>query len=154
MVICVDISWMLPKPYCVRGFMTVCVANLKWRIDKDFEVTSKFFILKLFHGIPQYLNNSWSIFQGILRFIFGEILQSAQAYLSTCRAENTGGPLCSKLWEAITQNPYSWPLTSDQRPPTARILSCLSSAQPDLIGESQENIRKPKLAILTLNNGS
>ena len=34
------------------------------------------------------------------------------------------------------------------------ILSYLSSAQQDLTGEPQKNIRKPIIAILTLNSGT
>ena len=44
--------------------------------------------------------------------------------------------------------------SSKPLPPTARILSYLSSAQQDLTGEPHENIRKPLIAISTLNSGT
>ena len=39
-------------------------------------------------------------------------------------------------------------------PPTARILSYLSSAQQDLTGEPHENIRKPIIATFTVNSST
>ena len=66
---------------------------------------------------------------------------NASSYLSTCRAENTGDSVVLFL---TLRSCSSKPLK----------LGYLISAQRDLTGESQENIRKPIIAILTLNSGT
>ena len=66
--------------------------------------------------------------------------------------DHTRQPVRLKILEIlffITLSSHIW----EPPPPTARILSYLSSAQQDLTGESQENIRKPVIAILTLSSG-
>ena len=73
------------------------------------------------------------------------------AYLSTYQAENAGGFifLKSKTSELKTSSF----LTPPHGPPrTPRTLLYLSSAQQVLAGEPHENIRKPIIAILTLNS--
>ena len=59
----------------------------------------------------------------------------------TCRAENTG--------DSVFLN-FEKPDSSKLLPPTARIVSYLSSAQQDLTGEPQENIRKLIIAIRSI----
>ena len=66
--------------------------------------------------------------------------------LSTGLTENTGDSICRTV---ALRSQSSKPL-----PPTARILSYLSSAQQTLTGESQENIRKQIIIIFTLNSGT
>ena len=67
--------------------------------------------------------------------------------------EHTCQPIRLKILEILffrTLRSHS----SKPLPPTARILSYLSSAQQDLTGEPHKNITKPLTAISTLNSGT
>ena len=57
------------------------------------------------------------------------------------------------FWTLRSHSSKLWPPTptADPCPPTASILSYLSSAQQDLAAEPQENIRKPLITISALN---
>ena len=85
-----------------------------------------------------------SILHDVLSEFLAALCCNRMPYLSNCQAENSGDSVFLNFGKPWLKTPT----------PTARILSYLSSAQQDIFGEPQENIRKPLIAILTLNFGT